>query len=491
MLVKLFSIYLTVILMITPLFSFYGQYRDTVHETDLQYEFTFSYNSDHTYLTSVSELRDSNKVIYGWTYLQFKQYDESFNVINEKRYTDSSSFTVGHRSLTFYEDAYYLPNTDLSYVNDTFRSSIIKFDTIGNILWKKKYHENYYKSATYQVIEQNANLYIYGWRMLNDGDPLEVFILEADTSGMILQTKIFSSLNESPILLSKSLDGGFLMSNDFVNVSQYDTKLYKLDSNLDIEWTRIISSSSSGTIVSAKEAPDGSIFFMGTSKHPMNSTERSYIGKISSNGNILKDSIYNFSNGYDAFSINGNSIFKSDGFYIFGEYYDNLTSEVLKSGLYFFDYDLNLKWYRRYAKRLDVNSLTYLNQLDNGFISLAGFVMPDDLYPTTDEWFMVVDSMGCESMECVAALGVNNQVANKANMVTLFPNPANDIISFVDNLKSFEGARFQIYNTLGQIVNIGIIENNEIKTSNLVNGYYSVILFLDDKSYQSPLIISR
>lgn len=478
------------IILIVPFNSFYGQYLDTVHKTELQHEYTYSYNWDHNRLTSVSELRDSNKLIYGWTYLQFKQYDESFNVINEKKYTDSTYFTVGHRSLTFYQDSYYFPNTDVSYANDTFRAAVVKFDTLGNIIWKKKYFVNDYKAATYQVVKQNSNLYIYGWHMENIGDPWEVFIIESDTSGTVLQIKNFPGPTESPILLYPTLDGGFLMSNDF-NQPNVDTKIYKLNSNLNITWTKTINSSIESTIVSAREISDGSIIFYGGSADPVNSTSRSYIGKLNSSGQLIKDSIYDLSDGFDILNYNGNVIWGDNGFYVAGGIYDNLTADTAKASLCYFDYDLNLIWHRKYSNRVNENSITSLTQLDNGYIALSGYVLADDSNSTADEWFMVVDSLGCANIECNASLSIHYPKEDLFHNIVLYPNPASKIVSVKYESLNLDGAIYQIYNSLGQLSKSGNIDMNQIDVSSLRNGHYSVNIDSNNEHYRSTLIISR
>jgi hypothetical protein len=490
MLNSLYRILIIVLIISSQTSSVCGQYLDTVHKTDFQHELTFSYNWDHTYLTSVSELRDSNKTLYGWTYLQFKQYDEDFNIINEKRYTDSNHFTGGHRSLTFYENAYYFPKTNMSIAFDTIKALVLKLDTVGNVIWEKKYFDNFYKVRTSNIVIQNNNLFISGWRVANNGDDSEVFILKTDTSGNILQSKFFSSLTEYPILLSICADGGFLMSNQF-GQPYVDTKIYKLDNNLNVIWTKVIDSSPEGTIVSAQETPDGSIIFIGTSKHPLNSTERSYMGKISANGLFLKDTIYDLSTGLDAFDFNGSRIWKNDGFYVRGVIYDDLSADTSRTALYYFDYDLNLKWQRKYAKRESENGIGFIKQLDNDFIVMSGYVFPDDSNATADEWFMVVDSMGCQNLTCVASLSIEDNYYLETNEILLYPNPASIHIFLKNEDLNMGGSSYKIYNSVGQESQSGLISNGQIDISDLTLGFYIFTTYHKGKHYKSSLIISR
>lgn len=485
------SFFLGVIFLTTPFFVTYAQYTDTVLSTDFDYEHTFSYNWDHTHLTSVSELRDSNLVLSGWSYIQFKQYDDDFNVINEKRYADSIHFLGGHRSLTYFQSGYYFPKNDFMFGSDTIAPSVVKFDTLGNVLWEKVLYSGYYKAAIHNIIEQQGFLYLYGWKKANVGDDTETYVSKMDTAGNILHTNLFSSLSEQSKLLSPCADGGFLMSNDFFNQPKYDTKIYKLDNNLNVQWTKVIDSSPKGTIVSAIEAPDGSVIFMGTSKHPLNNTERSYIGKLSANGVLLKDTVYDFSTGYDLFNLNGIVSFEENHLYIAGAIYEDLSADTSKSFLANLDYNLNLRWKRNYAKRLNENGIAFIHELGNGFKALAGYTFEDPSNSTTDEWFMVVDSMGCQNLTCVASLSVPEVNQINYHNINIYPNPASDIIKFNLDYPSSGNTEYTIFNTTGKIVLSGNTSSKEIDVSNLYDGFYLLSLQTQENYFKSYLIISR
>jgi hypothetical protein len=122
--------------LLAPSTTLYAQYLDTVHVTDTQHEYTFAYDWNHLYLTSVSTLMDSNTTLYGWNYLQFKQYDDNFNVIRETRYQDSLYYHTG-RSMTYHNSAYYFSGLKYNSFNDTIEGILIKFDTVGNVIWEK------------------------------------------------------------------------------------------------------------------------------------------------------------------------------------------------------------------------------------------------------------------------------------------------------------------------------------------------------------------
>jgi hypothetical protein len=482
-----------------------AQYADTVHQTDTQHEMTFCYNWDHTYLTSVSELRDSNMTNYGWTYLQFKQYDEDFNVIRETRYTDSTFWLVGSRSLAFNVDAYYLAGSKRNFVfQDTVRSHLVKYDTLGNIVWDKRYFINYEWCHLIDVVPKGNFLYVTGNRQEqeNSQTPFEVFIMKLDTAGNEVWTKVYQSTFGNPLALRKTSDGGFLFSVS-QNQSDPDALIYKLDINGNVQWQRLFTNTpfnsvpKQGTLLKAEETPNGEFICVGTSDHPVNGKNQPYLVKLNSNGNIIKDTIYEVTLGREVLSPNGKIIFTDDGFYVVSLLQEVLSSSLRTLVLNYYDYDLNLQWKRKHEKREAENAITFLKEDPNneGFLIMAGCVFPDANYPTLDEWMMRVDSYGCESYFCAQSIGVNTmyQYSNEAN-VTIYPNPAqNEVyIEINEKEKSYQNYSYQILDVSGKLVSSGTtLANQPIKINNFPNGYYLIRVINEGNYISKPLIINR
>jgi hypothetical protein len=211
-----------------------AQYADTVHRTDTQHEFTFAYNWDNTYLTSVSELRDSNTNIYKWSYLQFKQYDENFNVIRETRFQDSI-FRYWGRSLTFLNDAYYFSGFQTQTGQDTILGYVVKFDSIGNVIWKKNYFTDIERTRIRFIENKGTNLHIVGSKYNpSTTNTIETFLCQIDTSGAIQWTKIFSQVfDQQPISYKSTSDGGgvLAMAHIIENTNYKRTANYWLSSS--------------------------------------------------------------------------------------------------------------------------------------------------------------------------------------------------------------------------------------------------------------------
>lgn len=83
-----------------------------------------------------------------------------------------------------------------------------------------------------------------------------------------------------------------------------------------------------------------------------------------------------------------------------------------------------------------------------------------------------------------------DEVANPFGLL-IFPNPTTDQINI--QTKSKQKFNFNIYNSLGQLVQKGIIESNAttIYINNLTNGIYSIELSADSKIERKRFIIER
>lgn len=85
--------------------------------------------------------------------------------------------------------------------------------------------------------------------------------------------------------------------------------------------------------------------------------------------------------------------------------------------------------------------------------------------------------------------GITEQSDN--NSFNLFPNPATNQINIktVFNRK----LKFNIFNSHGQLVQSGIIENNSttIEINSLSIGIYNIVLSADNKSYQKRFIVEK
>jgi hypothetical protein len=114
------------------------------------------------------------------------------------------------------------------------------------------------------------------------------------------------------------------------------------------------------------------------------------------------------------------------------------------------------------------------NQWYNSKSKIEGATGQDYTVTVTDEYYTVVTLLMCSSAPSdrikVDMNGIEETGSN--NYIQLYPNPVSDElkIEFNDNNENLD---FEILNSLGQIVVIGnLTENQVIKTSNFPSGLY-------------------
>ncbi len=127
--------------------------------------------------------------------------------------------------------------------------------------------------------------------------------------------------------------------------------------------------------------------------------------------------------------------------------------------------------------------------MDNGFIALAGFCFQDAANNTADEWFMVVDSLGCLYDGCSVGVGEFNE----ESQIRIYPNPTNGLfhIDLLSSKIELSNSDYTIINISSQIVQQGELKET-INVQTLPNGYYILsVLNKKNELYSTPLIISK
>ena len=415
-------------LLATPFFSF-SQYLNQVNETPLQFENTLSYNFNGDYLTSVNPLSDSNWVNYGWNVLQFKQYDNAFNVINEKRFQDSIN-VYQRGSILYYQNEYYFTGfqKDL-YLQGNEVGYVVKFDETGDTVWFKNYFDTIPNVRIRYIIEKSERLYIGGYFNYSPTAIQHSFVSEIDTDGNILWTEIFDDFSSTVLSNLRSTSDGLLLSCNYgAGGTNRRVVLYKLDYDGNTQWQKTygITGSWMGNNFAPVELPNGQLLLYGVQSHPQTEHGGSWLLLTDEQGNVSKDTVYHFTLFPDGFSIHYSPpILRENDFLILGGEQEELYSPT-NAFLACIDYDFNIKWKRTFGQRESQNYLSFIYDLGNDFYLLSGVVDNDANYPTNDEWFVVVDSMGCDVTDCY--LGLVEQQKENASF-TVYPNPASDNFS--------------------------------------------------------------
>lgn len=480
------------------LLSFQGkaQYLNDTVQTILQNEFTVSYCFDGGNLTSVNRLSDSNWVQNGWNSIQFKQYDDDFNIIRETRFQDSVNVYRQGFDLIFSSGFYYFSGYRKGlYMQGEERAYVMKFDSLGNVIWLNEFYTNVPNSRITHLEKAGNDILIAGYQNYEPDSTVQYsFLAKIDSSGSLLWTKILDESNNSAVIDFKVLDSDDIIINlGFEDGPQnIKTMIYKLTPSGNITWSRVygINGSWLKSIAATSEIEDGSLLCYGAIADPNGADfERSWLLKLDSNGNLIKDTIYKFSTNRDWFeSAYSNPLVTSNEILLLGHYREDGAAQR-QSYLASIDFDLNLNWKRIHGNYVKNNELSFLHDLENGFYLMAGHINNENPNsPVVDEWFMVVDSLGCDVADC--SLGLDEIEKNKVGF-TISPNPSSSFVQ-IQLRKAFnynDEMEYQLIDSYGRLLKKAKLRNGDIDVSKLQSGMYYIRVMADSLNLGTKRLI--
>ena len=341
---------------------------------------------------------------------------------------------------------YLVGYTDSSQTNSDIL--IIKTDTAGNEIWKKKIGSSTWDESTISIDTIQGQLIIGGNKLPHSNSNTQGFVMRLDTAGNVLWQKTVVTNGGFGGCVAKTLkDGNILV------YSRY--KMYSIGSN---DYYRL------------------------------------QVEKITPNNVSLWSNKYNApaisANPYSAIeNKHGNIVIVGQACYLPGIAVNGVVNEIAQNG----DSLLHKEFYYQQGCQ---NYFRDVIQAPDGGYCFAGFFTPvfaNGCTGTQDIWLLKVDSNFCESaVPCGADVGVSDAEALEASErgVRVYPNPATDFleISFLND----EPVTIEITNTLGQVLYTKRISqtelgknNNTIKLSPLGELEGAGLYYLTIKSNQS------
>lgn len=291
--------------------------------------------------------------------------------------------------------------TGCEYINPSYsRQLIVKTDSVGNILWIRKYgSSSEIRNAKY--ICHATNGYICaGYK--TTGATFLGYIYKADLNGNYVWTFNTGILNSGLIDVQKLNDGNYLAvgyNAIFSNGSEMFNKCFaiKFSESGVIIWQKEYANPSPTTMfLRALELEDNSLLFIG---HQGVSTNPYFWDAIILKANNNGDSLWTRT--FDRCGVNSGEMFN----------------------------DISIK--------------------DNGNILLAGSFFYGC---EPDYWIMELDSLGCNAENC-SQLSLPKFPNEK---VRISPNPTNDLIE----INSLEKGTISIYQCNGQLLDSFEMQNN-------------------------------
>lgn len=369
-----------------------------------------------------------------------KRFDWNGDTVWTKRY-DSGRQDLGYSCTPTIDGAIGISST---YINNNMCQRVIRFDSLGNIIWNRTYNVTASESyARYVKADSEGNFYITGWARPSGGpfqENARVRILKINGDGDIIWNKIMPGIcDEYDCPIDIAQDGNLLLAKFDCNW-QYggnaiDAKiaLYKLDKN-------------NGDTLWRKEYP--------TSYNE--STQQPYFLHQLTNGDILIGG-------------KGLKLFYEDNEPIFGKY----TGELILT-----DSNGNMKWQRYYFYDEGNPEIVFDNYITDGKETPdGGFILVGRTNSQTwqDGWIVKTDANGCIDMSCVNGV---EELDDEDFRLFIYPNPANDYVS-IDLPITHTKATLQIYSLQGALVKTEAINGGGLQNfslTDLANGVYQLMV---------------
>jgi len=255
---------------------------------------------------------------------------------------------------------------------------LIKTDSIGIKIWQKLYSfDSRYNYANTVCRTYDGNFVIGGHAQKPGGD-FNFFLLKVNSIGDSLWSKEYGNNKiESYGYAQQTLDSGFILTGmRKIKPPEYEAYAVKVDHKGTIEWEKTYSRGNRlNQFQAIRQLPDGSFIAAGNNQHfgdSIISINSGWLAKIAPNGDLLWDRTYTM---HDPDKSNG---------------------------------------YHHYFNELELTD-------DNGFI-MCGYIIYPNNSPKNDVWVLKVDSMGCDTPNCVE-VGIEYVEPTLGYKIEVNPNP--------------------------------------------------------------------
>ncbi len=156
------------------------------------------------------------------------------------------------------------------------------------------------------------------------------------------------------------------------------------------------------------------------------------------------------------------------------------------------DFMGNIIWKRAFNKRQADAVIGSQIPLGNGFTFLGGFAFADDTTNTADNWYIIVDDEGCDTMNCSLSV---LEYAQELMSVSVYPNPSNGIfnINIEDVQSTMYNVQCKVFDITGKEIYNNIITNNQstINIMHLPSGIYFLQVCNEQVRIVKKVVISH
>ena len=336
------------------------------------------------------------------------------------------------------------------WVDSLYKNSdilLIKTDTSGNEIWKKKIGlPNYDEGALCIKQCANGNLLLGGYKTLHGTSTQGPFVMRIDTSGVIIWQNFYPSATYA--------NGSF----------------------------------------DVMELPNGDVVFTGGKAYAITAQgtlRRPMLTKVDAGGNLIWQKEYGeqaVAHDFFSFLLNEKNNFVVSGVKAF---IDNSCNGMV--------YEINQNGDSLFSREYAVQpySQNYFRDLvqapDKGYV-FSGFISPIFANGGTgnqDIWLLKTDSTFCEgAFNCGYPTGIAETELVEAGEVSLYPNPVKDILH-IDFANTYGKRRIEIYDSFGKLVLSEDIatQHSSLNIQYLQSGIYFVKLVYTNGMYITKKIV--
>jgi hypothetical protein len=424
------------------------------------------------------------------------------NVVNQKRFKNANQYYTSSLDIIKFKNSYYqCGNTG---AGNQIITSLLKFGENGDTIKTNVFGDTSYYFITTKLLhftKTNNQLLMFGVTDSTCGSNhpglYRPIIRVIDTNGVLIQSKTYLSGCQYRNItgVNTSEDKGFLIGfSTTAGTWGFESRLMKLDSNLNFVWDKKITETSSGYmgIVNSNDQN----FHVATTivDSVWNFTykwERPSLTKLDLNGNILWQKYYGVKQ--QDIGVTGLKKCYNGDFIMSGA--RRVSGNELKGFIIRTDSLGNLKWWKEYRPNttpLDTMADNYLYdivELPNKDIAAVGWAGGTSLNPLQQTWLLKVDSNGCFGASNCPPNVITVIKENNSNSVELtpYPNPFKDELNINYSILDFEGvAELQLIELAsGRLIdNIELTQSigtKQFNTQNLANGLYVLSLKQNNK----------
>lgn len=410
----------------------------------------------------------------GYSFMRTDKFGDTISVTRFIFSDLSMSLGANTHSLVSTSDGGYIASGIVVDSTNNIDGYLVKFTALGDTMWTRRWGGvgGDYLNSIYEGADNS--FWICGSTSSQGNGLSDYWLLKVNSGGNLLWDSVYgTSVNEGAVCGEICLDGGFVISGVSFNVP----RVVKVDSVGAVQWAFNYGSYYGYGFIS--QLSDSS-FILACEKNLSAVNKEGALIHLFPDGTVDWFQYFGLDSSDEVLS--AKPIILSDGIIIGGSsrpYADYSRGYLAKT-------DLNgiLIWQRRYI----INPNAPQEFADVASTNDGGFILAGScIVSTQDAWLVKVDSMGCEVAGCD---GVGLVEQESQNVLSIYPNPANENVSIAFSGAANDPYCVEIINSAAELVD-QVFFNGRKSVSLSTEQYAEGIYFLRVMSKGECLVTEK